>query len=470
MQKSNIKVFSDYKVPKAVLTLALPTMVSMLITVFYNLADTFFVGQTGDARQVAAVSVTMPLFFIFLSIGNLFGIGGCAFISRSVGEGKLDKIKSISSFSIYSALAIGTIVGLVFIFFRRPILYLIGASDNTIKFASDYLFFLALGVPFNVFTLTVGNLIRGEGAAKKSMVGSVIGQVVNIILDPIFILGTGDKLFGIDMPFGLGLGATGAAIATVIGNFVSFLYFVIYFTSGKSLLSISIKRYSIKNGILKGVVSVGFAASVNNFLMSLANIIVNMILVKYGDDVVAAMGIAMKANSFVILMQIGMAQGVQPLVGYCYGAKRIERLKKAIKFGIICNVLIGTVITIIFIAFDRQILEIFIEDVSVVEYGVKMLTPLMTPGPIIGILFILNFSLLGMGKGIQSLILAVARQGLIFLPVIIIMDRVIGLNGVIWSQPIADFACILLSVIIFMQVVIKENKSLNRLDGVQNES
>ncbi len=471
-QRDNIKIFSEYKVPKAVFTLALPTMVGMLITVFYNLADTFFVGQTGDTNQVAAVSVTMPLFFIFLAIGNLFGVGGCAYISRSIGEGKMEKIKSISSFSIFSALGVGMVIALCFIAFRRPILYLIGASNNTIEHANNYLFFLSLGVPFTVFTLTVSNLIRGEGAAKKSMIGSVMGQVVNIVLDPIFILHTGDRLFGFDMPFGLGLGVTGAAVATVIGNLVSFIYFLIYFTKGNSLLSISPKRYSVKDGIAKGVISVGFAASVTSFLMSISNIFVNMLLVKYGDDAVAAMGIAIKANSFVILLQIGMAQGVQPLVGYCYGAKRIERLKSTIKFGVMCNVIIGATITVIYMIFKRQILGLFIDDSSVIEHGVKMLSALMSPGAVIGIMFILNFSLQGMGKGVQSLILAVARQGLIFLPLVIIMDKAIGINGVIWAQPIADFACVLLAVALFVPVVIKENKLLNknRLDGTNNEN
>lgn len=219
--KDNTKVFSDYKIPKAVATLALPSMLGMLINIVYNLADTFFVGQTGDANQVSAVSVAMPLFLFFLAIGNLFGVGGCAFISRSLGEGKRDKIKTISSFCIYAGMLVAVFVAVLFLLFRKPVLYLVGASDNSIDFACDYLFWIALGAPFIVTAIATGNLIRGEGAARQSMFGMVIGQITNIILDPIFILGSGNKLFGFTLPFGFGMGVSGAAIATVLGNIIS---------------------------------------------------------------------------------------------------------------------------------------------------------------------------------------------------------------------------------------------------------
>ena len=322
-RKNNTLVFTDYSVPKAVGTLAIPSMLGMLINVIYNLADTFFVGQTGDKNQVAAVSVAMPVFLFFLAVGNLFGVGGCAYISRSLGEGKKEKIKSISSFCIYIGIIVAVVLSAIFIAFKRPILYLVGASDFTIDFACDYMFWIALGGVFSVTSIVACNLVRGEGAAKESMIGMVIGQVINIILDPIFILAPGNKLFGITLPFGFDMGVKGAAIATVIGNIASVLYFIVYFMRGKSILSISPKRFSAKDGIVKGVVSVGLPASLNNLLMSLSNIVVNIFLAKYGDNAVAAMGVAMKANMLVVMLQIGLAQGIQPLVGYCYGAKNV---------------------------------------------------------------------------------------------------------------------------------------------------
>ena len=466
--KDNTKVFSDYKIPKAVATLAIPSMLGMLINIIYNLADTFFVGQTGDANQVSAVSLSMPLFFLFIAIGNLFGVGGCAFISRSLGEGKKDKIKTISSFSLYTAIICGIVLGALFLIFRTPLLYLIGASDQSVGFGEDYLFWIALGSPFIAAAITVSNLIRGEGAAKESMTGMVLGQLTNIVLDPIFILGKGERLFFFNLPFGFDMGVAGAAIATVLGNIVSVLFFLSYFLKGKSILSITPKRYSAKNGIAKGVISVGLPASLNNLLMSLSNIVVNMFLSNYGDNAVAAMGVAMKANMLVVMLQIGLAQGIQPLVGYCYGAKNYDRMKKSIYFSMLCNIIIGTVMTVFYVFFRRQVISAFIDNEQVIEYGVKMLTALMSAGPVIGIMFIINFAFQGMGKGTSSLILAISRQGIVFLPMLIIMDKLIGLEGIIWAQPAADYFCVILSLIMFASLMRKLNKT--KTEDISNAS
>lgn len=452
-RQDNTVIFSDYSVPKAITALALPSVLGMLITIIYNLADTFFVGQTGDSNQVAAVSVSMPIFMMFMAVGNLFGIGGCAFIGRSLGEGNKEKIKTISSFCIYTSIMSGILMSVLFLVFKQKILTLVGASENTIGYANDYMFWLALFSPLIITGITTGNLIRGEGSAKDSVIGTILGQVFNIVFDPIFILNKGDKLFSFTMPFGLGKGAEGAALATVIGNAITVLYFLSYFLRGKSSLSITPKRYSAKNGIAKNVVNVGTPAALNNLLMSLSNIVINVFLSHYADSAVAAMGIAMKANMLVVMLQIGVSQGIQPLVAYCYGARNYDRMKKVIRFSIMINVVIGTIITAFYIIFKKQVIGIFIDDPEVIKYGVKMLTALMTPGPVLGIMFIINFSFQGMGKGVQSLILAGSRQGLIYIPLLFILDRLVGLEGIIWAQPIADFFCIILAVIMFIALI-----------------
>lgn len=450
--RDNTKIFESYSVPRAVGAMAIPSMLGMLINIIYNLADTFFVGQTGDSNQVAAVSVSMPLFLLFMAIGNLFGVGGCAFVSRSLGEGRQDRVKQISSFCIYSGIVVGIVIGIVFMIFKRPLLYLVGASDNTITFAEDYLKWVTLGSPFVVTAISVGNLVRGEGGAKTSMFGMVLGQIVNIILDPIFILNSGDKVFGIRLPFGLGMGVAGAAIATVIGNICSVLFFLVYFLQGKSILSITPKRFTIGNGIAKGVIGVGLPASLNNLIMSVSNIIVNTVLVSYGDNAVAAMGVAMKANMLVVMLQIGLGMGVQPLIGYCYGAKNYKRMKKCLFFSMGCNVVIGTAMTLFYLIFRQNVISMFIDDAEVVSLGVKMLTALMSPGPIIGIMFVLNFAFQGMGKGAQSLILSVGRQGLIYVPLLFILNKVIGLNGIIWAQAVADAVCVVMASVMFAAI------------------
>ncbi|MGN0522079.1 MAG: MATE family efflux transporter [Eubacterium sp.] len=460
--RDNIRIFENYSVPKAVGAMALPSMLGMLINIIYNLADTFFVGQTGDSNQVAAVSVSMPLFLLNLAVGNLFGVGGCAFISRSLGEGKKDRVKAISSFCVYSSIAAGFILGIIFLIFKKPLLYAVGASDNTIDFAQDYLKWIALGSPFIITAIMAGNIVRGEGAAKTSMFGMVIGQIVNIVLDPIFILNSGDRLFGFNLPFGFGMGVAGAAIATVIGNIVTVLFFLIYFLRGNSILSITPKRFSFRKGIAKGVINVGLPASLNNLLMSISNIVVNIFLAKYGDAAVAAMGVAMKANMLVVMLQLGLAQGIQPIVGYCYGAKKYSRMKKVIFFSIICNIVIGTVMTVFYMLFKNSVIQMFINDPEVISYGVKMLLALMSSGPLIGIMFVLNFSFQGMGKGFQSLFLSVGRQGLIYIPLLFILNSAVGIEGIIWAQPAADFACIAAAVIMFTAVYsnLKKSKEL----------
>lgn len=464
--RDNTRIFEDYSVPKAVAVMALPSMLSMLINIVYNLADTFFVGQTGDSNQVAAVSVSMPLFMLFIGLGNLFGVGGCAFISRSLGEGRTDRVKKISSFCIYTSIAAGVIIGVIYFVFNSPLLYLVGASDNTIDFAKDYLKWVSFGAPFSVLSITVSNMVRGEGAAKTSMFGTVLGQLVNVVLDPIFILDSGDKLFGITLPFGLNMGVAGAAIATVIGNVCSVLFFLIYFLRGKSILSITPKRYTVKNGIAKGVISVGLPACINNLLMSLSNIIVNIVLVGYGDNAVAAMGVAMKANMLVVMLQIGLGQGVQPLIGYCYGAKNYSRMRKCMRFSIACNVVIGTVMMVFYLVFRENAISMFINNDEVIELGVKMLTALMTSGPVIGIMFVFNFAFQGMGKGWQSMVLSIGRQGLVFIPLLFIMRAFIGLNGIIWVQPTADIVCVVMSILMFI-FINKDIKKKEKLSAVQ---
>lgn len=466
--KDNTQIFKDYSVPKAVATLAVPSIVGMLVNVIYNLADTFFVGQTNDPNQVAAVSITMPLFFMFIAFGNLFGVGGCAFVSRSLGEGRQDRVKSISAFAIYSSIAAGIVLGAVYFLFREPILLVVGASKDSIGYASGYLKYIALGSPIIVFNVMAGNLVRGEGAAKKSMAGMLIGTITNIVLDPIFILSSGDKIFGFDLPFGLGMGVIGAAVATVIGNVASSVYYAAYLLGKKSILSASPKRYTLKNGIAKGVLFVGAPAAFNNLLMSLSNMFVNVFLQSYGDAAVAAMGVAMKANSLVIMMQIGLAQGIQPLIGYCYGAKNYNRLNKTVRFGCLCNIILGTVISLVYYLNATNVISVFIGDVQVIEYGVKMLKALTLSGPVIGCMFVLNFAFQGMGKGLQSMFLSVGRQGLVYLPLLFLMHHFVGLDGIIWAQPTADFACIITSVILYL-FVLREMKSLkinaNELDG-----
>ena len=228
----NQELFEKAPVSKAVAVMAIPTMISMLVVVIYNMADTFFIGQTNDPMKVAAVSLATPIFMVFMALGNLFGIGGSSAISRALGEHKPEKAKHISAFCCYGSLGVGIFMAVVSILGMELILKLIGASENTIEYARDYLFFIALGAPFIMFGTAFGNILRGEGAARESMIGNLIGTIVNIVLDPIMILV-------------LGWGVVGAAVATVIGNMAASLFYLGYFLIKRSSLSINIRDFNL---------------------------------------------------------------------------------------------------------------------------------------------------------------------------------------------------------------------------------
>ncbi len=439
---SNRELFENAPVPKAVGVMAVPTMISMLVVVIYNMADTFFIGQTGDPMQVAAVSLATPVFMVFMALGNLFGIGGSSAISRALGEKKMERARQISSFCCYGSLGLGVIMSLLFLVGMDVILKLIGASENTIDYARSYLSYIALGGPFIMFGTAFGNILRGEGASKESMIGNMIGTMVNIILDPIMILV-------------LGWGVAGAAVATVIGNMAASAFYLQYFLRKKSSLSIRLKDFQMGERIAVSVASIGIPASLNNILMSCANIVLNHVLAGYGDTPVAAMGVAMKANMLVVLLQIGLCAGIQPLIGYNYGARNKKRLLKVVWFTGACAVVMGTVLTLFMVVARASIIKAFINDQAVIDYGIQMVIALQISGPVLGILFLCINTIQGMGKALPSLVLTICRQGLVFIPMVFLMNQLWGLEGVIYAQPTADFFSIVLSVFLCLGIIRK---------------
>lgn len=415
--------------------MAVPTMISMLVVVIYNMADTFFIGQTKDPLQVAAVSLATPVFMIFMALGHLFGIGGSSAISRALGERRKDRAWHISSFCCYGSLGLGVMVAVISVLGMEQILHLIGASENTIGFARQYLTIISIGAPTIMFSTAFANILRGEGASRESMVGNLLGTIVNIILDPVMILG-------------LGWGVSGAALATIIGNIAACFFYISYYVRGKSMLSIHVKDFRMGEGIAASVAAIGIPASLNNILMSFANIILNQALVGYGDTPVAAMGVALKSNMLVVLLQIGLCVGIQPLIGYNYGSGNKKRLMQVFKFTGVVSVIMGMLLTMFMIIARKTMIQVFINDAEVVSYGIRMVVALQLSAPFIGILFLCINTIQGMGKALPSLVLTVCRQGLIFIPLIFILNAMLGLDGVIYAQPAADYLSILVGIMI----------------------
>ena len=440
MQDSNAtELFEKAPVSQAVLKSALPAMAAMLMVLIYNLADTFFVGQTHDAYQVAAVSLAMPVFLMFMAVGTVFGMGGTSVISRALGQGRTDYAKKVCSFCMWGCVVVGVIMAALFLIFIEPILTMVGASEGTWAYAKSYLTIVSFGGPFVLISNAFSNIIRAEGKSAEAMMGQLLGNLLNVILDPIMILL-------------LGWNITGAAIATLIGNIVGACYYILYFVRGKSSLSVSTKELSQPEKVCGPVCAIGIPAALGSVLMSVAQIIINSQLAKYGDMAVAGMGVAMKVVTITGMVCMGLGQGVQPLLGYCVGAKLWERFKKAFRFSMLFALSLGAVLTVICYLFTNQIVSVFLSDPAAYSYAVEFSRILLTTSFLFGVFYVLINTLQAMGAATPALIINLSRQGIIFIPALFILQAAVGINGLIWAQPVADLLSIGLAAILYIRV------------------
>ncbi|SHJ35022.1 MATE family efflux transporter [Hespellia stercorisuis] len=432
------EIFRDAPVSKAVISNVVPSIISMLMVLVYNLADTFFIGQTHNALMVAAVSVATPAFLLFMAVGMLFGIGGTSLISRMLGEGKHEKAKHTSSFCFWTGLGIGVIAMVVIWIFARPICRTIGASDDTIGYASQYLNIVAVGIPFLIVSNTFSNIIRSEGNAKTAMMGMIIGNMINVVLDPVMILL-------------LDWNVAGAAIATVIGNIFSAGFYLRHLVSEKSILSVRLKDYKMRDGVAKGVLAIGVPASLNNILMSVSNIIINNVMAAYGDMAVAGLGVAMKVNMIAVMLLIGLGTGIQPLLGYCYGAGNRKRYLSVLKFSLGLAFSLSIVMTVICYCGAGPLVKAFLQDSDAFAYGMSFARIYIYSGPVLGILFVFINAIQSTGASLPSLVLSISRQGLLYVPILLIFREVFDSARMLAAaQPVTDYLAAALSVVLFV--------------------
>lgn len=438
MQDKTTEIFRDAPVPKAVISNVIPSIISMIMVLIYNLADTFFIGQTKDAYMVAAVSVATPAFLLFMAVGMLFGIGGTSLISRMLGEGNKEKAKNASSFCFWTGLCIGILAMIVIFFAATPVSLAIGASKDTVGYASQYLRIVSFAIPFLILSNSFSNIIRAEGNAQVAMMGMIIGNLINIILDPVMILG-------------FGWNVAGAAVATVLGNVFAALFYIRHLLSKKATLSIHPKYYLAGNGIAVGVFAIGIPASLNSILMSLSNIVVNNIMSNYGDMAVAGLGVAMKVNMIVVMLLIGLGTGIQPVLGYCVGAGNRARYAALLKFSLVLAFGISAVMTVICYCGADPLVHAFLEDADAFAYGMSFARIYIYSGPVIGLLFVFVNAIQSTGAALPALILSVSRQGLIYIPVLFLFywgfDSATMLAA---AQPITDYLTTGLAVLLFI--------------------
>ena len=418
-------VFDTEHLVRTYFTQALPVVFSMIVSLVYNLADTYFVARTGSALIVAGVSVCAPVFTVLMAFGNVYAQGGSSLISRLMGKNDQGSVKRVSSFCFYLAIATGVVLAVPMLIFQGAVLRMLGASDEVMPYAREYYIVLAVSAPAIILPFIHSNLLRCEGSSTLSMLGNVGGSVVNIVLDPVFIQV-------------LGMGAAGADIATVIGNLVSDLFFLIIVLRKSRHLSVDPRSWRVSGGELRQIFSVGITAAVTNIASSACVVVINQFLKGYGDEKIAAWGIASKVSMIAQMVLIGLAFGGVPLFGYLYGGRDFKKLKKLLRF---CMAFIsgyGLLMAAVIILLARPLAGVFMDDPGVTADSTLMLRWQVLGSAFAGIVLLFTCLFQATGKAGPALALSLSRQGLLFLAVLGAGVLIAGFDGLLAAQPIAD--------------------------------
>ncbi len=444
--KNNREIFETMSVPKALATLAIPTIISQLITMIYNLADTFFIGMANNPSQTAASSVAFVLVFAMNCLSNLFGVGGGSLISRLLGEKRDKDAASVASFSFYGSLAISFIYSTVVLVTMDPLLRLLGATDSSIVYARDYaLWVIVIGAIPATLGMTMSHLLRSEGYAKHASIGLGMGGIINIILDPIFmflILEPGNEV-------------KGAAIATMISNVLVLVYFiaVYFYIRNKTVISLSPKIVIPKKHLITSVFAVGFPSALGSLLACLSNVVINNLTAGYsdiyGDVPVAAVGIAKKIDMLPMNVGMGLCQGMMPLVAYNYSSGNYKRMKSFATTARTAGMVFAALCILIFEIFASPIVSVFNGHQETVAMATDFLRILCLAVPLMIFNVQISFTFQAMGMGKQSLILSSLRQGIVNIPLLFVMNYFFGLYGVVWTQLVSDVITTVISYVIY---------------------
>lgn len=437
-------------VSKLITSLAIPTVISMLVTSIYNMADTFFVSQI-STQASAAVGVVFPIMSIIQAFGFTLGMGSGSLISIRLGQKRNEEANVIVSTAFFTAIGIGLLITILGIIFSTQFLSLVGASNTILPYAQDYAKYIFFGAPIMTASFVLNNVLRSEGKAFFSMIGLTTGGILNIILDPIFI-------------YALDLGISGAAIATLCSQSISFLILLTCFLKHKTVCHINIKLYSLKKEVLPKIVTTGFPSLSRQGLSSISSILLNTAAGAYGDAAIAGMTITTKIVMFIASIMIGVGQGFSPVSGYNFGAKRYDRVKQAYTFTLTAGfILMGSLATIIFI-FANQIMNAFIKDLNVVKIGVAALRWQVAFLPFHSLIIGTNMLMQSTRHIKSATYLSMNRNGIYFIPAILILPRVIGLQGVEMAQFVAD----VLSAITAVPFAIYFFKKMSNYNSEQN--
>lgn len=438
-RNSKMELLGSAPVPKALMALGVPIMIGMLINALYNLVDAYFVGGLGES-PMGAISIVFPLGQVVVGLGLMFGNGAASYLSRLLGRGDKDTANKVASTALYGSVLIGAIIIILATIFLKPVLYFLGATDTIMPYALTYARIYIISCIFNVFNVTMNNIVSSEGAAKTTMCALLLGAVMNIGLDPIFI-------------YVLNMGVAGAAIATAISQFISTLVYLSYALRKKSAFTFSVKEFCPTKQILAEILKIGVPTLTFQLLTSLSIALINRAANGYGDAVIAGMGAVTRVTSMGTLVVFGFLKGFQPIAGFSYGAKKFDRLREAIKTSILWSTTFCVVVGLVMILFSTQIISQFANgNMEMIAVGQKALVASGFSFMLFGFYTVYSSLLLALGKGAAGFIIGALRQGICFVPIILILPIVWDMNGILYAQPIADVISAIITAFMAIQL------------------
>lgn len=451
------RLFEEAPVPRAVMTLAIPTVVSSLVMVVYNLVDTYFVGLLNDPIQTAAVTLAAPVLLAFNAVNNLFGVGASTMMSRAMGRKDFDLMERACATGFYLALFSGVIFSVGYTVFRTPLLSLLGAEADTVTATGNYLMWTtSFGAVFAIMNVVMAFLVRSEGSSLHASIGTMSGCILNIILDPIFIL-----------PFGLNMGAAGAGCATFISNCAACIYFLVllFVKRGKTHVCINPKKFSPKKNVIFEICSVGIPAAIQNILNVIGMTVLNNFTSSYGADAVAAIGIAQKLNMIPLYIAMGLGQGVMPLISYNYASGNVKRMKKTYRFTLTAALIFMILMAIVYHTCARGLVGLFIDEESVIAYGTAFLRGMCLAIPFLCIDFLAVGVFQACGMGTKSLVFAILRKVVLEIPALIVLNKLFSVYGLAYAQLCAELVLSVVAVI----VIVRLFKKLERKNAAAKE-
>lgn len=434
-----MELLASVPVPKALLAMGIPTMIGMMINALYNIVDAYFVGGLGSS-QMGAISVAFPLGQVVVGLGLLFGNGAASYISRLLGNGDEEKADQVASTALYSSVMLGAVVIVIVVIFLRPLLMFLGATESILPYALSYTSIYVGFSIFNVFNVTMNNIVTSEGAAKTTMGALLIGAFLNILLDPFFI-------------YTLGLGVAGAAIATAISQIVSSCVYLIYILRKKSVFTFSPRSCRCSKENMSEILKIGVPTLIFQVLTSLSISLINMEARGYGDSVIAGMGAVTRIVSLGSMMIFGFIKGFQPIAGYSYGAKKYGRLQEAIKISLLWSTVFCALFSLVIILFPGGIISQFTnEDHQLIQIGEQALRANGFSFLLFGFYTVYSSLFLALGKAQEGFILGACRQGICFIPVILLLPIFLGLDGIVFAQPVADVLSAVIALVMAMRL------------------